>query len=644
MRLLAAGAAVVMIGAALLSPVPAAAQDAGPHPDTRSDAYYSEPVAALAADGVFAGTECDEGFCPDEPLDRATMAVWTVRVLDGEDPAPVAATRFDDVDGSHRHAAFIERFAELGVTQGCGDGTAFCPDDTVTRAQMAVFLSRAFSLPEAPDPGFSDLPDGAWYAAEVARLAASRITLGCGDGTVFCPQQDTTRAQMATFLWRAENRPVAASACDSLRRNPRYAYAGAPPERLDIAVYSVAFDDLEAPQFRLDDVLDAAEAQLEALAHGRTDVVFDRRGTVNLPGSAADRSGTTARPFSSGLTALPGELAHLRGDADVLAAFHSRNPEHNYFASFAHGQSAIVLSVRQLSLGDGRLHTDPGNWDTTRLMTEEERTKWLRWKDVARHQHAQSAVVHELLHTLGLQDYYGYSSILVPGPQITSLMRLENYASASRSYLGGPIDHDPVTAWSKWLIGWLDGPDEAQCITVNGPTSVVLRPHQHATVDGVYLSDCHGAYRFIWGPATTRPAFAIVPTSDTTALVIEADALGGDLLDFPRCGAFHPLPPNYAPRRGAVGDIVVYSVDTTVPNGQVPLRVLQPGQSLITEAEYEAYDQYTHAVRTRYEYPEYSADNAYATELVADGYRITVAESTVTDDGLAQVTVIIEPA
>ena len=205
-RSLVGGAAVALVGAALLSPVPAAAQDAGPYPDTRSDAYYSVPVGALASDGVFGGTECDEGFCPDKPLDRTTMAVWTVRVLDGEDPAPVAATRFTDVDGSHRHAAFIERFAESGVTQGCDDGTAFCPDDTVTRAQMAVFLSRAFDLAEGPDPGFSDVPANAWYAAEVAKLAASGITLGCGDGTRFCPDKDTTRAQMATFLHRALER------------------------------------------------------------------------------------------------------------------------------------------------------------------------------------------------------------------------------------------------------------------------------------------------------------------------------------------------------------------------------------------------------------------------------------------------------
>ncbi len=174
--------------------------------DVPGDAYYSTPVAELAAAGVFAGTECVEGFCPGEPVDRKTMAVWTVRVLDGVDPPAVSESRFDDVDAAGFHARFIERMAELGVTRGCGDGTNFCPERSVSRAQMAVFLSRAYSLPDGSDPGFADVPADAWYAADVARLAASGITVGCGDGTVFCPSRATTRAQMATFLWRAENR------------------------------------------------------------------------------------------------------------------------------------------------------------------------------------------------------------------------------------------------------------------------------------------------------------------------------------------------------------------------------------------------------------------------------------------------------
>ena len=209
--------AIVAVWASLLASAStvAAQQGAGggsgAYPDTVADSYYAEAVSQLGGRGVFVGTLCEGGFCPDEALDRKTMAVWVVRVLDEEDPAAVSGSRFSDVDAGSFYAPFVERMFVLGVTRGCGDGSVFCPDDSVTRAEMAVFLSRAFDLPGGPDPGFSDVPADAWYAAEVAGLAASGITRGCGDGSVFCPAGDTARAEMAVFLYRAVNGGSAAA-------------------------------------------------------------------------------------------------------------------------------------------------------------------------------------------------------------------------------------------------------------------------------------------------------------------------------------------------------------------------------------------------------------------------------------------------
>ena len=182
---------------------PGSDPDSGSYPDVPSEAYYTVHVSTLAQAGVFAGTECEEGFCPRDRIDRRTMAVWVVRVLDGQDPPAVPETRFNDVDAAGFYAPFIERMAELGVTTGCGDHSGFCPDGKVTRAHMAVFLSRAYKLPAARDPGFADVPADAWYASDVAKLAASRISLGCGDGSGFCPDLETTRGQTAAFLARA---------------------------------------------------------------------------------------------------------------------------------------------------------------------------------------------------------------------------------------------------------------------------------------------------------------------------------------------------------------------------------------------------------------------------------------------------------
>ena len=196
---MAAVAALMALAAAVASPA-AAQPDDTPH-------WAAAEIDDLAGRGVFDGTECDDagGFCPDDSLDRKTMAVWVVRLLDRTDPAPGGGQRFSDVDASGFHAPFVERMADLGVTQGC-DATRFCPDDSVTRAQMAVFLQRAYELPAGPDPGFGDVADGAWYASAVAALAASGITQGCSAG-LFCPDDTVTRAQMAVFLHRAPAGP-----------------------------------------------------------------------------------------------------------------------------------------------------------------------------------------------------------------------------------------------------------------------------------------------------------------------------------------------------------------------------------------------------------------------------------------------------
>jgi len=179
-------------------------------PNRTPNAFYSAALQELSQDGVLTGcafsADIDaDGFCGDDPIDRKTVAVWIVRMLDGKDPAAVTETRFGDVEELPASWwPFIERLAELGHTTGCGDGSDYCGDRTITRAELAVFLSRAFDLPAGPNPNFADVAADDWYADHVAALKASGITAGCGDGTNFCGSDITTRAQMATFLHRAK--------------------------------------------------------------------------------------------------------------------------------------------------------------------------------------------------------------------------------------------------------------------------------------------------------------------------------------------------------------------------------------------------------------------------------------------------------
>ncbi|MCY3650596.1 MAG: hypothetical protein F4Z00_04020 [Acidimicrobiaceae bacterium] len=166
---------------------------------------HKPAIDALAERGLFEGTECGEDmFCPGDEMKRWTMAVWLVRVLDEAEPAAATESSFADVDAGNRWLAHIERLAELEITQGClVDPLRFCPDRSVNRAEMATFLERAFDLEAADPAGFADTA-GNFHEANIDALAAARITAGCAsEPRRYCPDQPVTRAEMATFLARA---------------------------------------------------------------------------------------------------------------------------------------------------------------------------------------------------------------------------------------------------------------------------------------------------------------------------------------------------------------------------------------------------------------------------------------------------------
>ena len=166
---------------------------------------HKPAIDALTERGLFDGTECGQDmFCPGDEMKRWTMAVWLVRVLDEAEPAAATESSFADVDVDNRWLAHIERLAELEVTTGClVDPLRFCPDRSVDRAEMATFLERAFDLPAADPAGFADTA-GNFHEANIDALAAARITVGCqSDPLRYCPDQPVTRAEMATFLARA---------------------------------------------------------------------------------------------------------------------------------------------------------------------------------------------------------------------------------------------------------------------------------------------------------------------------------------------------------------------------------------------------------------------------------------------------------
>ena len=116
-----------------------------------------------------------------------------------------------DVPANHWAGPSIDAIYGADITQGCSLAPLkYCPEDSVTRAQMAAFVVRSLGLEgSTTTPGvgyFVDVEATAWYAGVVGRLYEENITAGCSvDPLRYCPGDGVTRAEMAAFLVRALN-------------------------------------------------------------------------------------------------------------------------------------------------------------------------------------------------------------------------------------------------------------------------------------------------------------------------------------------------------------------------------------------------------------------------------------------------------
>ena len=173
------------------------------------DGNLHEPaIETIASLGITIGCNPPDNdrYCPDSPVTRAEMAAFIVRAVDGGDPTGAYSGRFPDVPEEAWYALHVERLAVLGVTLGYDDGT-YRPNSIVTRAEMAAFMTRGFVDPvDVVDATgvFADVSSGAWYADFAETLFDQGITKGCLTTPLsFCPNDAVLRDQMASFVARA---------------------------------------------------------------------------------------------------------------------------------------------------------------------------------------------------------------------------------------------------------------------------------------------------------------------------------------------------------------------------------------------------------------------------------------------------------
>ena len=161
-------------------------------------------IEAIAAEKITIGCNppFNDRFCPDRILTRAEMAALLARALD----LPEAAEDYFSDDNGHVLEKAINRVAKARITLGCNPpaNDRFCPNQRLTRAQAAGFLSRALDLDESAIDHFID-DDGHVLEPGINSLAEAGITRGCNPpvNDRYCPNSGLSRAQMATMLTRA---------------------------------------------------------------------------------------------------------------------------------------------------------------------------------------------------------------------------------------------------------------------------------------------------------------------------------------------------------------------------------------------------------------------------------------------------------
>jgi len=166
---------------------------------------FEEAIEWLSGAGITQGCNppWNDMFCPNDNVTRGQMAAFLVRALGYSNSG--AGDFFVDDDGSVFEDS-IDKLAVAGVTAGCNPpfNDMFCPNDNVTRGQMAAFLVRALGLTDSGSVDFTD-DNGSVFEPSIEKLATAGITKGCNPpaNDRFCPNDYVTRGQMAAFLQRA---------------------------------------------------------------------------------------------------------------------------------------------------------------------------------------------------------------------------------------------------------------------------------------------------------------------------------------------------------------------------------------------------------------------------------------------------------
>ncbi|MFW2380731.1 MAG: Ig-like domain-containing protein, partial [Acidimicrobiales bacterium] len=161
---------------------------------------HEADIEFILAAGITKGCNppVNDQYCPSLPVSRAQLASFMTRAFS----LPVSTTDHFTDDDASVHEDDINAIADAGFVFGCGPDL-YCPNDDVTRAQLASVFVRAFEFPASTTDFFVD-DDSSIHEDDINALAAVGVTLGCRvDPANFCPFDSVLRDQFASFMARA---------------------------------------------------------------------------------------------------------------------------------------------------------------------------------------------------------------------------------------------------------------------------------------------------------------------------------------------------------------------------------------------------------------------------------------------------------
>ena len=167
--------------------------------DVRAEDYYYDAVLWAAQEGVTGGTS-DTLFAPNAGCTRAQAVTFLWRAAGSPEPKS-ADLPFTDVPADAYYAKAAAWAVENNVAKGVSE-TAFAPDTSCTRAQIVTFLWRAQQSPASGGENpFTDVPAAAYYYNAVLWAVENDVAKGVSE-TAFAPNDNCTRAQIVTMIYR----------------------------------------------------------------------------------------------------------------------------------------------------------------------------------------------------------------------------------------------------------------------------------------------------------------------------------------------------------------------------------------------------------------------------------------------------------